>query len=127
MPGTIEDALPTAKSCSSAGNHAPDEGPIDHLHARGQPEGEAEHTALQASLDERPAGGGGQATSPVEEIDAVPGPIDPTVAVDPRLVCGTCANMESNWWWKRQRFFVTPTLPACGVYYEPLAAAPSRQ
>jgi hypothetical protein len=31
MLGTIEDPLPTAKSCSSPGNHAPDEGPIDRL------------------------------------------------------------------------------------------------
>jgi hypothetical protein len=127
MPGTIEDALPTAKSCSSPGNHAPDEGPIDRVPAEGQPEGEAEHNALQAPLDERPTGGRGQATSPVEEIDAMPEPIDPTVAADPRLVCGTCANMESNWWCKRQRFFVTPMLPACAVYYEPVSAGPSRQ
>ena len=59
MPGTIEDVLPTPKSRSSPGNRAPDEGPIDRLPAEGEAEGEAEHTALQAPLDERPSGGGG--------------------------------------------------------------------
>jgi hypothetical protein len=127
MPGTIEDVLPTPKSRSSPGNHAPDEGPIDRLPAEGQREGEAEHTALQAPLDERPAGGGGQATRPVGEIDAMTGSIDPTVAADPTPQCGTCANMESNWWCRQHRFFVTPTLPACAIYYEPVSAAASRQ
>jgi len=127
MPEALEGAVPTPKSNSAPCQHASDERPIDCLPADGQPEGEAEHTALQAPLDEQLGGGGGHAMSRGEEIEAMPGPIDPTGAADPRLQCGTCANMGSNGWCHRQRFFVTPLLPACAVYYEPVSAGPSRQ
>jgi hypothetical protein len=125
MPEAFEGAVPTPKSNSAPSQHASDERPMECLPADGQPEGEAEHTALQAPLDEQRGGGGGHAMSRDEVIEAMPG-IDPTRAADPRLQCGTCANMESNGWCHRQRFFVTPMLPACALYYEPVSAGPSR-
>jgi hypothetical protein len=83
----------------------------------------------QSSPDESPTRGAAPSTRSCGEqvIDAPAELSDPEVVQDSGLQCGTCVNMGPNGWCHQRRFFVTATLPACDVYYEPMPADRSGQ
>jgi hypothetical protein len=111
------------------GQPGPDDSPTDRL-----PEGDGAETedgqtpVRRSSLDRLPTGDWEQSPSGGEQVvEALPEPSDRDMAEDSGLQCGTCINMGPNGWCHPRRFFVTPTLPACDVYYEPVPADRSGQ
>src|SRR5262245_50124592 len=126
LQGELQGAPPMPESCSASRDPAPDERPMSHLLADGDAGAEAAQIALQ-HLDARLAGGARPSSSAVEQVDATPEGVDRRMAAESALRCGTCVNMATNGWCCWRRFFVTPALPACEVYYEAMPADRSGQ
>ena len=124
----LQAAPPMSQLYVAPGQPGPDDSPTDCLPEGDGAEAEDGQTPVQSSLDKLATGAWGQSPSGGEQVfDALPEPSDRDMAEDSGLRCGTCVNMGPNGWCHPRRFFVTPAVRACDVYYEPVPADRSGQ
>ena len=125
----LQAVPPMSQPYVAPGQPGHDDSPTDRLPEGDGAEAEDGQTPVhQSSLDKLSTGDWGQSTSGGEQVvDTLPEPSDRDMAEDSGLQCGTCINMGPNGWCHPRRFFVTPALRACDVYYEPMPADRSGQ
>jgi hypothetical protein len=125
----LHAAPPMSPPYVAPGQPGPDESPTARPPEGDGAEAEDGQTPVhRSSLDKLSTDDWGQTRSGGEQVvEALPEPSDPDMAEDSGLRCGTCANMQPNGWCRSRRFFVTPAVLACDVYYEPVPADRSGQ
>jgi hypothetical protein len=125
----LQAAPPMSQPYVAPGQPGPDDSPTDRLPEGDGAEAEDRQTPVhQSSLDKLATGDWEQSPSGGEQVvEALPEPSDRDMAEDSGLQCGTCVNMGPNGWCHPRRFFVTPAVRACDVYYEPVPADRSVQ
>jgi hypothetical protein len=125
----LQAVPPMSQPYVAPGQPGHDDSPTDRLPEGGGAEAEDGQTPVhQSSLDKLSTGDWAQSPGGGEQVvDALSEPGDRDMAEDLGLQCGTCINMGPNGWCHPRRFFVTPALRACDVYYEPVPADRSGQ